>query len=53
MHLRQVHATSCRSHLRQVSHPLARGDAMALSRAEELLNKTWTGDRQLLKLSSL
>jgi tetratricopeptide (TPR) repeat protein len=31
----------------------ARGDAMALSRAEELLNKTWTGDRQLLKLSSL
>jgi tetratricopeptide (TPR) repeat protein len=31
----------------------ARGDAMALSAAEGQLNKTWTGDRQLLKLSNL
>ena len=31
----------------------ARGDAMALRAAEEQLNKTWVGDRQLLKLSNL
>jgi tetratricopeptide (TPR) repeat protein len=31
----------------------ARGDSVALARAEELLAKTWTGDRSLLKLSSL
>jgi tetratricopeptide (TPR) repeat protein len=31
----------------------ARSDAMALSAAEAQLNKTWTGDRQLLKLSNL
>jgi tetratricopeptide (TPR) repeat protein len=31
----------------------ARGDQMAMGKAEELLNKTWTGDRQLLRLSNL
>lgn len=31
----------------------ARNDAMALRAAEDQLNKTWTGDRQLLKLSNL
>ncbi len=31
----------------------ARGDSVALARAEELLDMTWTGDRSLLKLSSL
>jgi tetratricopeptide (TPR) repeat protein len=31
----------------------ARGDQMAMGKAEELLNKTWIGDRQLLKLSNL
>jgi tetratricopeptide (TPR) repeat protein len=31
----------------------ARGDQMAMNAAEALLNKTWTGDRQLLKLSNL
>ena len=31
----------------------ARGDAMALRAAEDQLNKTWIGDRQLLKLSNL
>jgi tetratricopeptide (TPR) repeat protein len=31
----------------------ARGDAMALSKAEELLNQSWVGDRVLLQLSNL
>jgi tetratricopeptide (TPR) repeat protein len=31
----------------------ARGDAMALRAAEDQLNNTWVGDRQLLKLSNL
>jgi tetratricopeptide (TPR) repeat protein len=31
----------------------ARGDAIALARAEELLNQSWVGDRTLLQLSNL
>lgn len=31
----------------------ARGDAVALARAEELLNQSWVGDRGLLQLSNL
>jgi tetratricopeptide (TPR) repeat protein len=31
----------------------ARGDAIALSKAEELLNQSWVGDRALLQLSNL
>jgi tetratricopeptide (TPR) repeat protein len=31
----------------------ARGDAIAMSRAEELLNQSWVGDRTLLQLSNL
>jgi tetratricopeptide (TPR) repeat protein len=31
----------------------ARGDSVALSKAEELLNQSWVGDRALLQLSNL
>ncbi|HEX2116989.1 MAG TPA: tetratricopeptide repeat protein [Alphaproteobacteria bacterium] len=31
----------------------ARGDSIAMARAEELLNQSWVGDRKLLQLSNL